>query len=76
MANEHKTIFLSIIAMLLAALVMFVGTVAVSGGVSIVLLKGYVLPLVLSVFTLAVFVGVLFARNKGGDFRFPSRRRG
>ena len=65
MADEHKTVLLSIFATLLAALVIFAATVVVSGGIAIDLVKGYVLPLVVSAFTLAVFAGVLFARSKG-----------
>jgi hypothetical protein len=65
MAEDHKTVLLSIMATIVAGLFMFIGTVVVSGGISIDLIKGYVLPLFISAFTLAVFAGVLYARNKG-----------
>ena len=62
---EHKTVVLSIFATLLAALVIFVATIAISGGISVSLVQAYVLPLVVSSFTLAVFAGILFAKQKG-----------
>ena len=65
MADDHKTVLLSIISTLLAAIVVFLATVAVSGGVSVTLVEGYVLPLLVTSFSLALFAGVLFARNKG-----------
>jgi hypothetical protein len=65
LADEHKTVLLSIFATVLAGFIIFLATVAISGGISISLIKGYVLPLFISAFTLAVFAGVLFARNKG-----------
>ena len=65
LAQDHKIVFLSIFSTLVAALIIFVATVIVSGGFAIDLVKAYVLPLVISSFTLLVFGGVLFARNKG-----------
>jgi hypothetical protein len=65
LAEDHKTVVLSILATLLAALILLVATIAISGGITIELVKAYVLPLVISAFTLSVFAGVLFARNKG-----------
>jgi hypothetical protein len=65
LADDHKTVILSILATLGAALIVFVATVVVSGGISVDLVRGYVLPLVISAFTLSIFAGVLFARNKG-----------
>lgn len=65
MGDDHKTVLLSIFATLLAALVIFVATLAISGGFSAVLFKSYVLPLLVSSFSLAIFAGVLFAKNKG-----------
>jgi hypothetical protein len=65
LAEDHKTVLLSIFATLLAALVVLVVTIVISGGIQITLIKSYVLPLVLSAFTLAVFAGVLVAHNKG-----------
>jgi hypothetical protein len=40
-------------------------TVVGSGKVSIPLIQSYVLPLVVTSFSLSVFAGVLYARNKG-----------
>jgi hypothetical protein len=65
LAEDHKTVLLSIFATLLAALIMFVVTIIVSGGIAIDLVRGYVMPLIISAFTLAVFWSVLFARHKG-----------
>ena len=65
MADEHKTVLLSIFATLLSAGIVFLATLLISGGISIYYIKSYVLPLVLSAFTLGVFAGVLFAKEKG-----------
>jgi hypothetical protein len=65
LVDEHKTVLLSILATVLAGVLIFIITVAVSGGISITLFKGYVLPLLMSAFTLAIFWGFLFARHKG-----------
>jgi hypothetical protein len=40
-------------------------TVVGTGKVSIPLIQSYVLPLVVTSFSLSVFAGVLYARNKG-----------
>jgi len=65
LADEHKTVLLSILATIVAACLLFVTTVAIAGGVSVALFKSYVLPLFMSAFTLAIFWVFLFARNKG-----------
>ncbi len=65
MAGEHKTVVLSIFGTLLSALILFVTTIAISGRIDMTYVEAYVFPLVLSAFTLAVFAGVLFAREKG-----------
>lgn len=65
LAQDHKVVFVSIFSTLLAALVIFIATVVVSGGIALDLVKAYVLPLVISSFTLLVFGTVLFARSKG-----------
>jgi hypothetical protein len=65
LADDHKTVLLSILATLMAALIILVSTVIISGGVSIDLIRGYVMPLVISAFTLAVFWSILYARHKG-----------
>ncbi len=64
-AEEHKTVLLSILGTVLAGVLLFVITIAISGGVSVSLFKSYVLPLFLSAFTLSVFWSILFARYKG-----------
>jgi hypothetical protein len=65
LAEDHRIVLLSIFSTLVAAVVVLIVTVAVSGGVTVALVKSYVLPLVISAFTLAVFWGVLFANSKG-----------
>jgi len=65
LGEEHKTVMLSILATLSAAVILFVVTVAINGGFSVSLFKSYVLPLFMSAFTLAVFWTFLFARHKG-----------
>jgi hypothetical protein len=65
LAEEHKTVILSILATLLAAIVIFLATIAVNGGISVTLVEAYVLPLIVTAFSLSVFAGVLIARNRG-----------
>lgn len=65
LAQEHKTVILSIFATLLAAVVIFLATVAFSGGVSLTLVEAYVFPLIVTAFSLSVFAAVLIARNRG-----------
>ena len=65
LANDHRTVLLSILATLVAATIVFLATVIVSGGFALDLVRGYVLPLVISAFTLTVFWGILFAQQKG-----------
>ena len=65
MADDHRTVLLSILATLLAAAVIFVVTVAVNGGFSTPLFEAYVMPLVVTAFSLAVFAVILFAHSKG-----------
>ena len=65
LGQEHKTVLLSIFSTLIAALLVFIATVAVSGGIHLNLVEAYVLPLIMSSFTLLVFAGILFARSKG-----------
>lgn len=71
MADDHKTVLLSILSTLLAAVAVLVATVAVAGGFSVDLFEAYVLPLLVTSFSLSVFAGVLFARNKGKLPGFP-----
>src|SRR5580658_1193127 len=56
---------LSILATVVAGILLFVVTIAIAGGVSITLFKSYVLPLFMSAFTLSIFWIFLFARHKG-----------
>jgi hypothetical protein len=65
LADEHKTVLLSIIATVLAAILVLIITIGIAGGISISLIKGYVVPLFMSAFTLSIFWGFLFARQKG-----------
>ena len=65
MAEDHKTVILSIIATCISAFVLFLGTVVAAGGISIDLIKAYVLPLFISAMVLGIFATVLFARNSG-----------
>ena len=65
MGNEHNTVMLSILATIVAAFLLFLVTIAVNGGVSATLFMSYVLPLLMSAFTLSVFWAFLFARHKG-----------
>jgi hypothetical protein len=65
LGDEHKTVLLSILGTVLSGVLIFVITIAISGGVSVTLFKSYVLPLFMSAFTLAVFWSILFARHKG-----------
>jgi hypothetical protein len=74
LADEHKTVLLSILATLLAALAIFVTTIAVSGGISAALVESYVLPLLVTAFSLSIFAGVLFAKNKGKVPGFVSEK--
>ena len=65
MGDEHKTVLLSILGTVISACLLFVATVAIAGGISVDLVKSYVLPLFMSAFTLTVFWVILFARHKG-----------
>lgn len=65
MGDEHKTVMLSIIATLVAGVILFLITTAIAGGFSITYFKSYVLPMFMSAFTLSIFWGFLFARHKG-----------
>jgi hypothetical protein len=65
LTEDHKMVMVSIFSTLMAAIIIFIATVLVSGGIAFDLVKGYVLPLVISAFTLTVFWGVLLLRNKG-----------
>ena len=69
MADDHRVVLISILSTLIAALIIFVTTVAISGGVALDLVRAYVLPLVISAFTLGVFWFVLFFTNKIGFLR-------
>ena len=65
MGDEHKTVLLSILGTVLSAFVILIITIAISGGFSSTLFLSYVLPLLMSAFTLLVFWAILFARHKG-----------
>jgi hypothetical protein len=69
--DEHKTVLLSILATLLAAAGTLVATVVVAGGLSAYLIEAYVLPLIVTAFSLGVFAVMLFAHKKGKMPGFP-----
>lgn len=64
-ANEHRMVIISILSTVTAGVVLFLATVAISGGISTTLIKSYVLPLFMSAFTLSIYAVFLFARQKG-----------
>jgi hypothetical protein len=72
LGDEHKTVLLSILATLFAAVVILAVTVALAGGLSVKLVESYVLPLLVTAFSLSIFAGVLFARSKGLLPGFPA----
>ena len=64
MPEDHKTVLLSITATIIAGLIILGTTVAMNGGAfSVLLFKQYVLPLIISAFTLFVFFVILFVNN-------------
>ncbi|MDG6902480.1 MAG: hypothetical protein JRM80_11065 [Nitrososphaerota archaeon] len=65
MAEEHETVLLSILATLVAGVLMLLGTVAVTGTMSVELFEIYVLPLLMSALALVLFWALLFARHLG-----------
>jgi hypothetical protein len=56
---------ISILATVLAGILILLITIGVAGGISATLVKSYVLPLFMSAFTLSIFWVFLFARHKG-----------
>ena len=64
MTDEHRVVLISILSTLVAAVIIFAVSVALSGGISIDLVRGYVLPLIISAFTLSVFWCVLYVTNR------------
>jgi len=65
LAEDHRTILLSILATALAGGTLLVLTIVISGRIDLLLIQGYVLPLFISAFTLSVYWIILFARHKG-----------
>jgi len=65
LAKEYEMVMLSILGTFSSAIIIFLVTIAVSGGLSVVLFKSYVLPLLLSSFTLLVYFTILYARHLG-----------
>ena len=60
MPEDHKTVLLSITATVIAGLVILGTTIAINrGSFSLDLFKQYVLPLIISAFTLFVFFVIL-----------------
>ncbi|HEY6282840.1 MAG TPA: hypothetical protein VIW22_02845 [Nitrososphaerales archaeon] len=64
MADEHRVVFISILSTLVAAVIIFAVSVALSGGIAIDFVRGYVLPLIISPFTLSVFWCVLYVTSR------------
>ena len=64
LADDRKVVMMSIVSTLIAAVFILVATVAVSGGLAVDLVRAYVLPLVISAFTLGVFWSVLFITSR------------
>jgi len=64
LADDRKVVMLSITSTLIAAVFILAATVAVSGGIASDLVRAYVLPLVISAFTLLVFWGVLTVASR------------
>lgn len=57
--EDHKTVLLSISATLLAGVVILITTIAMNGSFSLELFRQYVLPLIISAFTLFMFFLIL-----------------
>jgi hypothetical protein len=57
--EDHRTVLLSISATLLAGVVILVTTIVMNGSFSMELFRQYVLPLIISAFTLFMFFLVL-----------------
>ena len=64
MADEHRVVLISILSTLVAAVIILAVSVALSGGIAIDLVRAYVLPLVISAFTLSVFWCVLYLTSR------------
>ncbi len=65
LADDHKTVLLSILATTATGVLLFLVTIVVSGGVSMDMFVKWVLPVFISALSLGVFWFVLFARSKG-----------
>ncbi len=59
MPEDHRTVLLSISATLLAGVVILITTTAINGSFSLELFRQYVLPLIISAFTLFMFFLIL-----------------
>jgi hypothetical protein len=64
-ADEHKTVALSILATVTTTAIIFLATIVVSGGFSEDLFLKYVFPMLIATLSLTVFFVIVFARNKG-----------
>ncbi|MDA4129892.1 MAG: hypothetical protein OK457_03900 [Thaumarchaeota archaeon] len=74
MPEDHKTVLLSITATVIAGLILLGTTIAINGGTfSITLFKQYVLPLIISAFTLFVFFVILLLTKVMGARKNTSK---
>ncbi len=65
LADDHKTVLLSIMATVTTGIILFIATIVISGTVSLDLFVKWVLPLFIAALSLGIFFIVLYARNKG-----------
>lgn len=65
LADDHKTVLLSIMATVATGIILFIATIVISGTVSLDLFVKWVLPLFIAALSLGIFFIVLYARNKG-----------
>jgi fatty acid desaturase len=55
LADDHKTVLLSIMATTVTGIVLFLATIVASGGVSIAMFVKWVLPVFISALSLGIF---------------------
>ena len=65
MAEDHRTVVLSILGTLISGFIIFLATLAFNGGAfDMVYFKSYVLPMIISAFALSVFLMLLLVNKK------------
>ena len=65
MADEHKTVALSILATVITTIIILLGTIVESGGFSEDLFFKYVFPMLIATLSLTIFFVIVFAKDKG-----------